>query len=155
VVPELPKINRNQMVPALYWDGIRASHEGLSDMPLGLCLNIVGCWMLTCRCLSWTPMKTFRIFPTLAFICTLYFLILLVMSTIYTFHLFVPGGAVWAKSCFFMPCSPQSLWERDQAFSALAGVIMVGYEFGPAAWVRVKQFLPDLIRKAQVFVGAY
>jgi hypothetical protein len=56
----------------------------------------------------------------------------------YIFRLLATGGAIWTKSSVFMPCAPQSLLDWDQAFAAIVSVIMVGYEFGPAAWRRVR-----------------
>ncbi|KAF2821933.1 hypothetical protein CC86DRAFT_94045 [Ophiobolus disseminans] len=36
--------------------------------------------------------------------------------------------------CVFMPCSPQSILELDQAFALLLGLAMIAYEYGPSIW---------------------
>jgi hypothetical protein len=45
-----------------------------------------------------------------------------------------------------MPCAPQSLLERDQAFDALLGVFMILYEHGPPITIFLLQALRAKIR---------
>jgi hypothetical protein len=49
-----------------------------------------------------------------------------------------------SESCFFMPCSPQSIKDEDQIYSLLAGIFLfVGLEVFPPAFRRLRQWYRD------------
>jgi hypothetical protein len=58
--------------------------------------------------------------------------------TSYVFKAYVTRSVKASKSCFFMPCAPQSIKEEDQLFALFAGLsLFVGWEVLP---VLTKQF---------------
>jgi hypothetical protein len=58
--------------------------------------------------------------------------------TSYTFRAYATRSVKASKSCFFMPCAPQSIKEEDQVFALFAGLLLfVGWEVLP---VLTKQF---------------
>jgi hypothetical protein len=49
-----------------------------------------------------------------------------------------------SESCFFMPCSPQSIKDEDQIYALLAGIFLfVGLEAFPPAFKRLRQWYRD------------
>ena len=49
-----------------------------------------------------------------------------------------------SESCFFMPCSPQSIKDEDQIYALLAGIFLfVGLEVFPSAFRRLRQWYRD------------
>lgn len=66
----------------------------------------------------------------------------------YLMALIVTGFQSWSAACFFMPCAPQSIFEWDQAYSLVVGIILLfGVEILPAVMKHRKDrrdFVEDL-----------
>ncbi|OCK82609.1 hypothetical protein K432DRAFT_215740 [Lepidopterella palustris CBS 459.81] len=57
---------------------------------------------------------------------------LVIHSTVYGWNILRYHGSIVSQSCFFMPCSPQSIFEWDQAFALFLGIFLfVGMEALP------------------------
>lgn len=63
-----------------------------------------------------------------------------VFAVIYLMMAVFSGFKIAGKSCFFMPCTPQSIAEWDQAFGLMVGLVMLGLEMGlpTVRWIRKK-----------------
>lgn len=60
-----------------------------------------------------------------------------------------------SESCFFMPCSPQSIKDEDQMYALLAGIFLfVGLEVFPPAFRRLRQWYRDNRLFVQMVEGA-
>jgi hypothetical protein len=60
-----------------------------------------------------------------------------------------------SESCFFMPCSPQSIKDEDQIYALLAGIFLfVGLEVFPPAFRRLRQWYRDNGLFVQMVEGA-
>ena len=60
-----------------------------------------------------------------------------------------------SESCFFMPCSPQSIKDEDQIYALLAGIFLcVGLEVFPPAFRRLRQWYRDNRLFVQMVEGA-
>jgi hypothetical protein len=78
-----------------------------------------------------------------------------------------PGCYIWdgyfhrkseawvSESCFFMPCSPQSISDDDQMYALLAGIFLfLGLEIVPKVFKRVRRWYRDNIFLVQMVEGA-
>jgi hypothetical protein len=147
------RIKPGQIVPALYWDRMNLSEDSMFDVPgFGICLFLMGNLMVPSKfAYRITRIGMFYLTMSLGAVLSMlppFFSI--VYSLVYIFHLVASGGAIWKKSCFFMPCAPQSLWDLDQAFTALVGVIMVVYELAP----RIIAFSQRKLRQRRASSGS-
>jgi hypothetical protein len=132
----------DQMIPALYWDGMGRSYD-FSGYTSGILLLPMACLLL-----DFEKSRFFSGTVDCSDVSVAWLgigLIPILLSVTYIFRVVASGGAIWTKSCFFMPCAPSSLVDWDQAFNALVGVIMVLYELGPCAMIFLRQKLDRLI----------
>jgi hypothetical protein len=124
------------IVPSLYWTDMKVSNVGYLGVLNGLHIFAIGLALLPDTAIPRSvDEETAAHIITFAVKCGIWagcagsaFGMLL----LYIFRLIASGGASWTKSCVLMPCAPQSLLDWDQAFPALVGVIMMGYEFRAA-----------------------
>jgi hypothetical protein len=144
------------IVPSLYWTDMKVSNIGYLGILNGLHIFAIGLALLPDTAIPRSvDEETAAHIITFAVKCGIWagcagsaFGMLL----LYIFRLIASGGASWTKSCVLMPCAPQSLLDWDQAFPALVGVIMVGYEFRAAVLRGVRQYMPVVRQKLKELV---
>ena len=74
-------------------------------------------------------------FSILAYAVHVYYFLpaILFMSACYVVRAYLTIGSAPAQSCFFMPYTPQSVLDSDQAFAVLGGLVMLlGSEVVPS-----------------------
>jgi hypothetical protein len=68
----------------------------------------------------------------LRFSCLLWIICVLGLAMMYGAGAYLSRDIVFSKSCFFMPCAPQSIREEDQKAALFAGLFLfVGWEIVP------------------------
>jgi hypothetical protein len=143
------------LVPALYWPTVDLPQHRYMLKTIGakaLCMvGFSGPAVRVVGYLGWLILHTGRREEARMVLAMFFFMVGSVppvLSIIYLVALMDSDAGTWNKSCFFMPCAPQSLWDWDQAFTLFVWLFMTFYEFGPGMLQWVRKRYEDRSRRA-------
>jgi hypothetical protein len=94
-----------------------------------------------------TPLSMWMVLPMILLVTPFYLLLWSIVAVysimgycvIYVFKAYLHLGSNASKSCFFMPCAPQSIVEEDQLVGLLVGLMFLGAEIYHFVFIFLKR----------------